>query len=155
MLQTMIKKLTLLLVSILSFGFGYAADIKLDFSTPEGAILMLEDAYKKKDIEAAVSAQDFLAQARVMHANTAIEIRLGDRVMYRHLLIGRSQGVVAYLPGVSKVNPRIIENQWVVRLTNGKGVFMLHSDELEYAHKRVIFLARGESDSEITADEDV
>ena len=65
----MIKKLTTLLAFVLSFGFGYAADIKLDFSTPEGAILMLEDAYKKKDIEAAVAAQDFVAQAKLMLTN--------------------------------------------------------------------------------------
>jgi hypothetical protein len=39
---------------------------KADFSTPEGAILMLENAYRKKDIEAAVAAKDFEAESRVM-----------------------------------------------------------------------------------------
>jgi hypothetical protein len=39
---------------------------KADFTTPEGAILMLEDAYRKRDIEAAVAAKDFLAESRVM-----------------------------------------------------------------------------------------
>ena len=86
---------------------------------------------------------------------TNVEVQLGDRVVYRHILIGKSRGVVAYLPGVSKVNPRIIENQWVVRLENGKGVFMFHTDELEFAHRRVVFVSRGQNDSEITEDEPV
>jgi len=65
----MTKKLTALLGFVLSFGFSSAAEIKLDFSTPEGAILVLEEAYKKKDIEAAVAAQDFFVQAKLMYIN--------------------------------------------------------------------------------------
>ena len=41
-------------------------DLQADFSTPEGAILMLEDAYRRKDLDAAVAAKDFTAEARVM-----------------------------------------------------------------------------------------
>ena len=37
-----------------------------DFSSPEGAILCLEDAYRKRDIEAAVAAKDFATEARRM-----------------------------------------------------------------------------------------
>jgi hypothetical protein len=37
--------------------------IKTDFTTPEGAVLALEDAYKHKDIEAAVAAKDFQQDA--------------------------------------------------------------------------------------------
>jgi len=37
-----------------------------DFSTPEGAILCLEDAYLAKDIEAAVRCKDFHIEARLM-----------------------------------------------------------------------------------------
>jgi hypothetical protein len=37
-----------------------------DFSTPEGALLCLEDAYRAKDIEAAVRCKDFKMEARVM-----------------------------------------------------------------------------------------
>lgn len=37
-----------------------------DFSTPEGAILCLEDAYRAKDIEAAVRCKDFQTEARLM-----------------------------------------------------------------------------------------
>ena len=91
----------------------------------------------------------------VKYIRTDIEVKLGDRVRYHHLLFGKSHGVVAYLPGVSKPNHRIIPHQWVVRLSNGKGVFMVHGDDIEFAHRRVEFLARGENDSEITPAEDV
>jgi hypothetical protein len=35
----------------------------MDFSTPEGAILSLEDAYRRRDIEAAVACKDFQVEA--------------------------------------------------------------------------------------------
>jgi hypothetical protein len=37
-----------------------------DLSTPEGALKFLEDAYVRKDLEAAVSAKDFQYEARAM-----------------------------------------------------------------------------------------
>lgn len=37
-----------------------------DFSTPEGAILCLEDAYRAKDIDRAVACKDFTQEARLM-----------------------------------------------------------------------------------------
>jgi len=38
----------------------------MDFATPEGAILCLEDAYRRKDIEAACACKDFLVEATLM-----------------------------------------------------------------------------------------
>jgi hypothetical protein len=38
----------------------------MDFTTPEGAILCLEDAYRRKDIEAACACKDFLVEATLM-----------------------------------------------------------------------------------------
>jgi len=40
--------------------------IKSDFSTPEGAILVLEQAYRDKDLEASVQSKDFFIEARLM-----------------------------------------------------------------------------------------
>jgi hypothetical protein len=37
-----------------------------DLTTPEGAILSLEDAYRAKDIEAAVRCKDFAVEAKLM-----------------------------------------------------------------------------------------
>jgi len=36
-----------------------------DFTTPEGAILVLEDAFRRRDLEAAVAAKDFAIEARL------------------------------------------------------------------------------------------
>jgi hypothetical protein len=45
-------------------------EIKKDFSTPEGAILCLEEAYRAKDINAAIAAKDFVVEARLMLGET-------------------------------------------------------------------------------------
>jgi hypothetical protein len=38
---------------------------KADFSTPEGAVLCLEDAIRQKNIEAAIACRDFATEARL------------------------------------------------------------------------------------------
>jgi hypothetical protein len=43
----------------------------MDFTTPEGAILCLEDAYRRRDIEAAVACKDFLIEATLMLAEVS------------------------------------------------------------------------------------
>jgi hypothetical protein len=45
-------------------------EVRKDFTTPEGAILCLEDAYRRRDIEAAVAAKDFKTEARLMLQRT-------------------------------------------------------------------------------------
>ena len=37
-----------------------------DFSTPTGAILALEAAYRARDLEAAIACKDFMAEAELM-----------------------------------------------------------------------------------------
>jgi hypothetical protein len=39
--------------------------VAMDFSTPEGAILCLEDSYRRRDVEAAVACRDFALEAKV------------------------------------------------------------------------------------------
>ena len=39
--------------------------VKADFSTPEGAVLCLEDTYRSRDIEAAIVCRNFAAEARL------------------------------------------------------------------------------------------
>ena len=45
----------------------------MDFTTPEGAILCLEDAYRRKDIAAACACKDFLVEATLMLLEAAPE----------------------------------------------------------------------------------
>jgi hypothetical protein len=39
--------------------------VKADFDTPEGAILCMEDALRRRDIEAAAASRDFATEARL------------------------------------------------------------------------------------------
>jgi hypothetical protein len=39
--------------------------VAADFSTPEGAVLCLEETYRRRDIEASVACRDFVAEAKV------------------------------------------------------------------------------------------
>jgi hypothetical protein len=45
----------------------------LDFTTPEGAILCLEDAIRRRDIEAAVACKDFQIEAVLLLVNTGFD----------------------------------------------------------------------------------
>ena len=47
-------------------GNSDSSSIRHDFDTPEGAILCLEDAYRARDIEAAVRCKDFTIEATLM-----------------------------------------------------------------------------------------
>src|SRR5436190_6646097 len=52
-----------------------------DFTTPEGAILCLEKAYRDRDIEAAVSAKDFKTEARFLLRSSKFKDFAGDDEM--------------------------------------------------------------------------
>jgi hypothetical protein len=55
-----------LVISLLSVAGCSRETVVHDFSTPQGAILCLEDAYRAKDLEAAVKCKDFRLEARLM-----------------------------------------------------------------------------------------
>ena len=77
---------------------------------------------------------------------TETPVLLGDKVIYRHFFLGKSKGTVAYLPGVSghEEGRHYNTDDWVVDLESGKSVFMLFYPELEYAHRRIQFVERGQ-----------
>jgi len=56
-------------------------EVRKDFTTPEGAILCLEDAYRRKDIEAAVAAKDFKTEARLMLEKTGFKICISEETV--------------------------------------------------------------------------
>ena len=56
-------------------------EVRKDFTTPEGAILCLEDAYRRKDIEAAVAAKDFKTEARLMLEKTGFKVCINDETV--------------------------------------------------------------------------
>ena len=52
-----------------------------DFTTPEGAILCLEDAFRRRDIEAAIAAKDFKTEARLMLQETGFKDYIDDEMV--------------------------------------------------------------------------
>ena len=52
-----------------------------DFSTPEGAILKLEDAYRRKDLDAAVAAKSFPHEARMILAGKNPDLLANDDIV--------------------------------------------------------------------------
>ncbi len=52
-----------------------------DFSTPEGAILCLEDAYRRHDIEAAIASKDFRSEAKLMLQKTGFAEHVDDEMI--------------------------------------------------------------------------
>ena len=56
-------------------------DVAKDFTTPEGAILCLEDAYRRQDIEAAVLAKDFKTEAKLLLQKTGFKDCINDEMI--------------------------------------------------------------------------
>src|ERR1041385_6021697 len=56
-------------------------EVRKDFTIPEGAILCLEDAYRRKDIEAAVAAKDFKTEARLMLQRGELKDVIDERLI--------------------------------------------------------------------------
>ena len=83
------------------------------------------------------------------------EVRLGDLVIYKHIFWGQSEGEVSYIPGVFSEHPNIGSNQWVVRLKNGKGVFMVFGPDIEFAHRRIQFLKHSTPSNPIETNEEI
>ncbi len=57
---------SVILLVLSGCGGSDSSSIRHDFDTPEGAVLCLEDAYRAKDIEAAVRCKDFTMEATLM-----------------------------------------------------------------------------------------
>jgi hypothetical protein len=75
--------------------------VTMDFTSPEGAILCLEEAYRRKDIEAAVRAHDFIAESGMILRKTGFEIISEDDEVLANLagaleMLFRSQTLAAW-----------------------------------------------------------
>ena len=54
------------------------AEFRRDFSTPQGAILKLGDAYRTRDVDAAVAAKDFTREAELVLSRLPLPNRATD-----------------------------------------------------------------------------
>ena len=55
--------------------------VSKNFTTPEGAILCLEDAYRRHDLEAAIAAKDFKMEARLILLGTGLKDFIDDEMV--------------------------------------------------------------------------
>jgi hypothetical protein len=79
-----------------------------DFTTPEGAILCLEDAYRRHDIEAAIAAKDFKTEARLMLINTGFKDHIDDEMISKTaeaLVVTFRAYTTAQWPGFDGLEP--------------------------------------------------
>jgi hypothetical protein len=83
----------------------------------------------------------------VKYAETDTDVRVGDRVTYRRLLFGTTEGMMVYVPGVSALNGELeydnIEH-CVVRLKSGRHIAIANAVGDQQLSRRINFLARGD-----------
>ena len=60
---------------------------ELDFNSPEGAILCLEDAYRRRSLESAVACKDFLIEGTVMLLNYDPDLARDPELRKRNALL--------------------------------------------------------------------
>jgi hypothetical protein len=61
-----------------SASLRHEREFARDFSSPQGALLVLEDAYRAGDVEAVVAAKDFTREAELMLARLPIPSAAAD-----------------------------------------------------------------------------
>lgn len=85
----------------------------------------------------------------VRYHDGVTEVRLGDRVATRYFLFFKSEGRVAYVPGISPKNDEMEFNglTWVgIRTTNAGVIGTIVLPETHTLQKGVRFLGRGSAD---------
>lgn len=85
-------------------------------------------------------------EKRLKYKGTQIDIRLGDNILFKNIIFGKSKGVVCYVPGESPLHPEMEyegEKNWAIKLENGRVISWLYLPEEYEANKRVVFVKRG------------
>lgn len=101
---------------------GGSDHFKLDFDTPEGAILCIEQAYRDSDMEKVLSCKDFYEEARLMLADMAFEV---DQEMISSTAETLEASFIAQIeehgmPDFSNIRSaftqreKLTENHWVI-----------------------------------------
>lgn len=83
---------------------------------------------------------------KLKYNGTDVQIKLGDRIRYKHVFFGSSDGVVCYMPGESPVHKEFeyegIKN-WAIKLNSGRVISWIYLPEEVQASKRIKFMERG------------
>ena len=97
-----------------------------------------------------------MKENKLYYNGTDIDVRLGDKVIYKEWGLFNKPATVVYVPGQSKIHKNIGDDQWVIELNNSKELvtmaFFPHYDP--YTFKKIKFISRGIADS-IQEDEEI
>jgi len=90
-----------------------------------------------------------LKNNKLYYYGTNIDVRLGDKVMYKEWGLFNKEATVVYLPGQSEIHKNIGDDQWAIELNDSKELIIMpffpHYDP--YTLKKIKFIARGTTDS--------
>lgn len=81
---------------------------------------------------------------KLYYKDTNVDVRLGDKVLYKEWGLFKKPATVVYVPGQSKIQKHIGDDQWAIELNESKDLitmaFFPHYDNC--AHKNIIFVSR-------------
>lgn len=86
----------------------------MDFTTPEGAILCLEDAFRRRDLEAAIACKDFQVEAVLLLMETSPESLSDQAVLAKAaevLELGYRKQISENWPNMDGVESFFIDRQ--------------------------------------------
>lgn len=100
---------------------------------------------------------------KMFYFDTNIEVRLGDKITYRRLLLPwkKDSGRVVYVPGQSPKNPNMEYGdvkEWAFVLNNDPNTLLsagYFPKEEKYVSKRIQFIGRGDAMGSISEDVEI
>ena len=97
------------------------------------------------------------SSCKLLYIDTDIEVRLGDRILYKKLFKS-VEGQVVYLPDQSPIHRAFGDDTWAIQLDDEPSdvrnmVYAPHQER--FAHKKITFLYRGEDDKAVNPDEEI
>jgi hypothetical protein len=91
-------------------------------------------------------------ETKLLYYGTNIDVRLGDRILWKRLFGRHVEGTVVYIPGISPRHPDLEREgirQWAVELDDGRIFLMLYwpEDKKGQPRSNIKFKSRGNSKS--------
>jgi hypothetical protein len=82
---------------------------------------------------------------KLYYKSTNIDVRVGDKILYKSWWLFNKQATVVYVPGQSKIHPNIGDDQLVIELNDSKELIVMgYFPEIgEVISEKIIFLSRG------------
>jgi hypothetical protein len=90
-----------------------------------------------------------MEDTKLYYKATNIDVRVGDKILYKSWWLFNKQATVVYVPGQSKIHQNIGDDQWVIELNDSKELITMgYFPEMgEVISEKIIFVSRGVTDS--------